>query len=337
MHCFPPMLRTPLLTNVPITMTRPSGLLTTLSPAVLALCLSATLGLAAPTAHAREGVEVGKESGFTRLVPAEQVEAAAQQQYGQLVQDARNQRALLPDNHPQVMRLRAIAKRIIPYSLPWNRRAAQWQWQVVALQSKELNAFCMPGGKIAFYTGILDQLQLTDDEVAMVMGHEIAHALREHARERMGKGAATRLGANLISGLLGLGSVGDSLLNMGGQLLTLKFSREDESEADLVGMELAARAGYDPRAGVSLWRKMSSASKGAPPQWMSTHPASSTRINDIEQNLTKVLPLYERAAKPDVRYDAPAKTGHSYLEGADPLRLALWGRGPVSLGTGAAD
>lgn len=337
MHCFPPMLRTPLLTNVPITMTRPSGLLTTLSPAVLALCLSATLGLAAPTAHAREGVEVGKESGFTRLVPAEQVEAAAQQQYGQLVQDARNQRALLPDNHPQVMRLRAIAKRIIPYSLPWNRRAAQWQWQVVALQSKELNAFCMPGGKIAFYTGILDQLQLTDDEVAMVMGHEIAHALREHARERMGKGAATRLGANLISGLLGLGSVGDSLLNMGGQLLTLKFSREDESEADLVGMELAARAGYDPRAGVSLWRKMSSASKGAPPQWMSTHPASSTRINDIEQNLTKVLPLYERAAKPDVRYDAPAKTGHSYLEGADPLRLALWGRGSVSLGTGAAD
>ena len=329
------MLRIPLLTNDPTTMTRPSGLPFALSPAVLALCLSATLGLATPMAHAREGVEVGKESGFTRLVPAEQVEAAAQQQYGQLVQDARNQRALLPDNHPQVMRLRAIAKRIIPYSLPWNRRAAQWQWQVVALQSKELNAFCMPGGKIAFYTGILDQLQLTDDEVAMVMGHEIAHALREHARERMGKGAATRLGANLISGLLGLGSVGDSLLNMGGQLLTLKFSREDESEADLVGMELAARAGYDPRAGVSLWRKMSSASKGAPPQWMSTHPASSTRINEIEQNLAKVMPLYERAPKPDVRYDAPAKTGHSYLEGTDPLRLALWGRGPVSLG--AAD
>lgn len=308
-------------------MTRPSGLPFSVSPAVLALCLSVTLGLAAPMAQAREGVEVGKESGFTRLVPAEQVEAAAQQQYGQMVQEARNQRALLPDNHPQVVRLRAIAKRIIPYSLPWNRRAAQWQWQVVALQSKELNAFCMPGGKIAFYTGILDQLQLTDDEVAMVMGHEIAHALREHARERMGKGAATRLGANLISGLLGLGSVGDSLLNMGGQLLTLKFSREDESEADLVGMELAARAGYDPRAGVSLWRKMSSASKGAPPQWMSTHPAGSTRINDIERNLTKVLPLYERAAKPDVRYDAPAKTGHSYLEGTDPLHLALWGRG----------
>jgi len=297
------------------------------APSVV-LSVALALGLASP-AMAREGVEVGKESGFTRLVPAEQVEAAAQQQYGQLVKEASAQRALLPDNHPQVLRLRAIAKRIIPYSLPWNRRAGQWQWQVVVLQSKELNAFCMPGGKIAFYTGIIEQLKLTDDEVAMVMGHEIAHALREHARERMGKGAATRLGANLISGLLGLGSVGDSLLNMGGQLLTLKFSREDESEADLVGMELDARAGYDPRAGVSLWRKMSAASKGAPPQWMSTHPASSTRINEIEQNLAKVMPLFERAPKPDVRYDVPVRTG---LNMADPQAWAYWGRGPVRLG-----
>ena len=297
------------------------------APSVV-LSMALAIGLASP-AVAREGVEVGKESGFTRLVPAEQVEAAAQQQYGQLVKEASAQRALLPDNHPQVLRLRAIAKRIIPYSLPWNRRAGQWQWQVVVLQSKELNAFCMPGGKIAFYTGIIEQLKLTDDEVAMVMGHEIAHALREHARERMGKGAATRLGANLISGLLGLGSVGDSLLNMGGQLLTLKFSREDESEADLVGMELAARSGYDPRAGVSLWRKMSAASKGAPPQWMSTHPASSTRINEIEQNLAKVMPLFERAPKPDVRYDVPVRTG---LNMADPQAWAYWGRGPVRLG-----
>ena len=298
-----------------------------MAPSVV-LSVALAVGLASP-AMAREGVEVGKESGFTRLVPAEQVEAAAQQQYGQLVKEASAQRALLPDNHPQVLRLRAIAKRIIPYSLPWNRRAGQWQWQVVVLQSKELNAFCMPGGKIAFYTGIIEQLKLTDDEVAMVMGHEIAHALREHARERMGKGAATRLGANLIYGLLGLGSVGDSLLNMGGQLLTLKFSREDESEADLVGMELAARSGYDPRAGVSLWRKMSAASKGAPPQWMSTHPAGSTRINEIEQNLAKVMPLFERAPKPDVRYDVPVRTG---LNMADPQAWAYWGRGPVRLG-----
>jgi predicted Zn-dependent protease len=275
-----------------------------------ALAASALLcGLSAPgQAWAREGVDVGRQSNFTKLVSAEQVEAAAQQQYAQLVGEARGQGALLPDNHPQVVRLRAIASRLIPFSYEWNKRARQWQWQVVALKSPELNAFCMPGGKIAFYTGILEQLKLTDDEVAMVMGHEIAHALREHARERMGKTAATKIGASLISSLFGLGNTGDALLGMGSQFLTLKFSREDESEADLVGMELAARAGYDPRAGISLWQKMSAAAKGAPPQWMSTHPASSTRIQDIEANLPKVQPLYDRAPKPDKRWDT-TRTG----------------------------
>ena len=153
----------------------------------------------------------------------------------------------------------------------------------------------MPGGKIAFYSGILEQLKLTDDEVATVMGHEVAHALREHARERMGKNAATGLGAGLLSQALGLGQVGQTVTNYGAQLLTLQFSRSDESEADLVGMELAARAGFDPRAGVSLWQKMAATSKGAPPQWLSTHPSGSTRIADIETNLPKVMPLFVRA------------------------------------------
>jgi predicted Zn-dependent protease len=289
--------------------------------ATLLLVWSAVL---AP-AQAREGVEVGKKSVLSRLVPAEQLESAAQQQYLQMANEAKQQNALLPDNHPQVIRLRTIAKRIIPFTLEWNRRANQWRWQVIALNSKELNAFCMPGGKIAFYTGLLEQLQLTDDEVAMVMGHEIAHALREHARERMGTQTATRLGAGLISSLLGLGNVGDSLLNMGGQLLTLKFSREDESEADLIGMELAARAGYDPRASISLWQKMSAASKGAPPQWMSTHPAGETRIQDLEANLPKVQPLYDRAPKPDTRFDSPRKSGQLYHSTLEPL--AYWGAG----------
>src|SRR5574343_767379 len=255
--------------------------------------------LAGGPAWAREGVDVGNQSGATSLVPAEDVEQAAQQQYAQMGQEARQKGALLPDNHPQVVRLRAIAQRLIPFSYEWNKRASQWKWEVNVLNSKELNAFCMPGGKIAFYTGILDQLKLTDDEVAMVMGHEIAHALREHARERMGKTSTTKLVASLISGLLGLGSVGDSLLNMGGQLLTLKFSRENESEADLVGMELAARAGYDPRAGISLWQKMGAASKGAPPAWLSTHPAGKDRIAEIRRHLPEVMPRYESARRPE--------------------------------------
>jgi predicted Zn-dependent protease len=260
---------------------------------VAALAVGAALapGLAA----AREGVEVGKNSSFTRLVPAGQVEQAAGQQYQQLLQEAAAKNALGAANNPQVVRISAIAQKIIPFALEWNPRAKDWKWEVNLLGSNQINAFCMPGGKIAFYTGILDQLKLTDDEIAMVMGHEVAHALREHARERMGKNAATGIGANLLSQAFGLGNLGSQAMGMGAQLLTLKFGREDESEADLVGMELAARAGYNPSAGVSLWTKMGQASKGAPPQWLSTHPSGGARIADIERNLPKVMPLYERA------------------------------------------
>ena len=250
--------------------------------------------LAGGSIWAREGVDVGKNSAFSQLVPADSVERSSLEQYAQMLEQAAEKKALASKDHPQLRRLRDIANKIIPHALSWNPRAANWQWEVNLIGSKQINAFCMPGGKIAFYTGILDQLKLNDDEVAMVMGHEIAHALREHARERMGKSAATNIGASLLTQLLGLGQVGQTVTNYGAQLLTLQFSRDNESEADLVGMELAARAGYDPRAGVTLWQKMSAANKGAPPQWLSTHPSGTTRIGDIEANLPKVLPLYER-------------------------------------------
>lgn len=262
---------------------------------LLAGALAAAAMFASPVALAREGVEVGGNSAFSKLVSADDIERSATQQYAQMLQQAAAQKALAPPDHPQVKRLRAIAQRIVPQSLSWNSRAKDWKWEVNLIGSKQINAFCMPGGKIAFYTGILDQLKLTDDEAAMVMGHEIAHALREHARERMGKAAATNIGANVISQIFGLGQLGNAALGLGQQLLTLTFSREDESEADLVGMEIAARAGYDPRAGVTLWQKMGEASKGAPPQWLSTHPSGTTRIADIQRNLPKVMPLYERA------------------------------------------
>jgi len=160
-----------------------------------------------------------------------------------------------------MVRLRSIAQRIIPFAsspnLKSTPRAAQWKWEVNLISSKQVNAFCMPGGKIAVYSGLLSELKASDDEVAVVLGHEIAHALREHARERMGKQAATNGLIELGSTLFGLGNTGRYLANMGGQLLTLRFSRDDESEADKVGLDLAARAGYDPRAGVSLLRTVS--------------------------------------------------------------------------------
>lgn len=248
-------------------------------------------------ANAREGVEVGGNSPWAKLVPAEQVESAASQQYLQMLDQADRQNALVSKDNAQVKRLRAIAQRITPFAAVWNPRAKEWRWEVNLINSDQINAFCMPGGKIGFYTGILNRLKLSDDEVAMVMGHEIAHALREHARERMGKNAATGLGANLLSQALGLGQVGQTVTQYGAQLLTLEFSRQDESEADLVGMELAARAGFDPRAGVTLWQKMGAASKGAPPQWLSTHPSGNRRISEIQANLPKVMPLYEAAIR----------------------------------------
>jgi predicted Zn-dependent protease len=260
-------------------------------------------------------VTVRDRSRVAGLIPAESLEAQAAAQFQQMSQQAASKGALMPASHPQVQRLRAIANRLIPYvdepNLKSTTRAKQWKWEVNLIDSPQVNAFCMPGGKIAFYSGILENLQLTDDEVAMVMGHEIAHALREHARERMGKGVVTQGLIELGSALLGLGGAGRQIADMGGQLLSLRFGREDESEADLIGLDLAARAGYDPRAGVTLWQKMTAANKGAPPQWLSTHPSGETRIRDIERAIPLVMPLYEKAERPPQRFSPPPRRSAS--------------------------
>ncbi len=269
--------------------------------------LAVAVACCMPLAHAREGVDVGGNSVLTKLVSAEKVERSAAQQYVQLLQQAEAKRALAPKDNAQVVRLRAIAQKLIPFASEWNPRARDWQWEVNLIGSSQINAFCMPGGKIAFYTGILEKLQLTDDEVAMVMGHEVAHALREHARERMAKSATTNIAARIAgavaSSYFGIDSrITDGVARGGANLLTLEFSRENESEADLVGMELAARAGFDPRAGVTLWQKMGAAEGKAAQQnqltqFFSTHPIGKNRIADIQANLPKVMPLYERARR----------------------------------------
>ncbi len=253
-------------------------------------------GLAACTSAVAQ-VDVGESSKMRKLVPAEMLENAAAEQYAQLLAQARAQRALAPPNHPQLVRLRGIAQRLIPFTAQWNPRAAQWRWEVNLIGSKQVNAFCMPGGKIAFYTGILEQLKLSDDEVAMVMGHEMAHALREHARERIAKSQATNIGLRLGAQLLGLGDLGNLAAGLGGQLLTLQFSRSDESDADLVGLELAARAGFDPQASVTLWTKMGEATgerqRGL--AFLSTHPSGPARIRELKRNAPSVQALYEAA------------------------------------------
>lgn len=251
---------------------------------------------------------VGKMSAARKLVSAEQIEAQAAQQYAQLLKETAAKGALAPANHPHALRLRAIAQKLIPFATRWNERAPQWKWEVNVIGSKQVNAFCMPGGKIAFYTGILDNLKLTDDEVATVMGHEIAHALREHGRERVGKAMATQGVLSIGSALLGLGDVGRAAAGAGANLLSLKFGREDETEGDLVGMDLAARAGFDPRAGVALWQKMGAVNNGAPPAWLSTHPSGKNRIEEIRKHLPEVMPLFAKARGVSVGQLAPYKT-----------------------------
>jgi len=267
---------------------------------------AAVLAGGAGAALAREGVEVGPPSMASKLVPAEQIERAAGGQYQQMLGQARAKRALAPETHPQMRRLREIASRLIPHTDAWNPRARAWNWEVNLIGSPQINAFCMPGGKIAFYYGILEKLQLSDDEVAMIMGHEMTHALREHAREQMGKTMATRGAIELGAAIFGLGTGGRIVADMGGQLLTLRFGRDDEKEADLIGLELAARAGYDPRSGVTLWQKMSRASQRQSIDFLSTHPSGESRISGIQAAIPEVEGLYARAEKPPRRFGPPA-------------------------------
>ena len=259
---------------------------------------------AAPAGAAAPVIAECKRSVATKLVPAASVEGSAQQQYLQLVGQARTQGALAPDNHPQVQRLRYIADRIVPHTVACNARAQDWKWEINLFGSKQVNAFCMPGGKIAFFSGILSALKLNDDEVAVVMGHEVGHALLEHARERIAKSTGTNLALRMGAAVLGLGGVGDMAAQGLANVASLKFGRSDESEADALGLVLAAKAGYDPRAGVSLWQKMGAAKGGkAPPEWLSTHPAGTTRIKEIQARLPRVLPQFEGTAKPERRFE----------------------------------
>ena len=259
--------------------------------ALLAACMLVPSGAA--VAKEPDGVTIRNKSVFRYAVSADTIEQQSAIQYDEMTQQAAVKHALLDPNNPMTQRVRAIAQRLLPFAAKFNERAKDWKWEVNVLDSQQINAFCMPGGKIAVFSGILNKLQLTDDEAAMVIGHEIGHALYEHARARAGKQMA--LGASrAVAGLI-FGQAGDLIGAGAGSIISLRFSRGDETQADLIGLELAARAGYDPRAGLTLWAKMSKAAQGAPPQWLSTHPSSETRIQTMKEHIPEVMGLYEKA------------------------------------------
>lgn len=242
------------------------------------------------------GGVVGAERKQLMLVSSQQLEQMAAQAYTQLRADASKKGALNTDP-AMTARVRAIANRIIPHTAVFRPDAPGWKWEVNVINSNELNAFCMPGGKIMFYAGLIRQLSATDDEIAIVMGHEIAHALREHSREQVSQAIAAQTAIGIGAAIFGLGEGSAQLAGAGYEaLIASRFSRNDENEADRIGLELAARSGYDPRAGVTLWQKMMNASRGGrPPEFLSSHPAEANRVQQIESLLPTVMPLYTAA------------------------------------------
>lgn len=282
--------------------------------AALALACAMSVLPALPALAQNDGIPVERMSRLRSIGgDADQVNQQSKLQYDQMLKQAHEKDAVATDSNPQLIRLRAIADRLIPFTKRWNPDSANWKWEVNLLNSPTVNAFCMPGGRIAFYNGILTKLNLTDDEVAAVMGHEIAHALREHARAQAGKNAVTstfaRLGGAALAGYFGLDPrLGDAGGSAVAQVSALKFSRNDESEADLVGLDLAARAGYDPRAGVALWQKMAAVNKSQPIGFLSTHPTGSDRIKNMNDHMNLVLPVYARAKGLDVNKLPPYRS-----------------------------
>jgi predicted Zn-dependent protease len=244
---------------------------------------------------------VGVQRSQLLLVSSAELDKAAAAEYQKVIQ-RESPKGTVNRDHRQTERVRGIAKRLIPQTAVFRKDAPDWKWEVNVITSPEVNAWCMPGGKIAVYTGIIEKLQSTDDELAAVMGHEISHALREHGRERASQQLATSVGASVVGAvadifLPGTGQLGAGLAGVVGQITyELPYSRVHETEADRMGVELAARAGYDPRAAVALWEKMAKLSDGsAPPKLLSTHPSHEDRINDLTEFSQKVMPLYERA------------------------------------------
>jgi len=261
--------------------------------------LVAALGVAGCQAvNTTSGGAVGVERKqyMFSMLSADEVNEMYAQSYQETLQKATTEK-VLDSSSAQAKQVNRIAKRLIAQAPVFRADAAQWDWQVNLIKSDELNANCGPGGKIIVYSGLIDQLKLSDDELAAVMGHEIAHALREHGREAMSKAYGVQMGSQ-IAAALGVGQGSLQLANTGVQyLMTLPNSRSNENEADLIGLELTARAGYNPNAAISLWNKMAAASEGAPPEFISTHPSSDSRIASLQAAIPKVMPLYQQAKK----------------------------------------
>ena len=249
-----------------------------------------------------ESTTAGGATGSSRsqllLISSEDLNAGAEQAYRQEMGKARSARKL-NTNATETRKVNAITQRLIAQVGVFRPDALQWKWEINVINDPTINAYCMPGGKMVVYTGIIQQLKLTDDELAAIIGHEMAHALREHSREQISQQIAKTQAISIGGALLGFGGATQNLASLASELiLTLPFSRTMEIEADTIGMELMARAGYNPEGAVSVWQKIRALGDGSnPPQFFSTHPSDATRVANLQSELPKVMPLYEEAKK----------------------------------------
>ena len=220
--------------------------------------------------------------------------------YAKVLKDSKVQ---ISKNPAEVNPVQRVAKRIIAAAKKskYARRAKSFNWETTVIKDdRTKNAWALPGGKIAFYTGIFPEAK-NENGLASIMGHEVVHALARHGAERMSQSTAANIGVAVGSVLLGLPKGGGDLaMQAVGVGILLPFSRSHESEADYIGLLLAAEAGYDPREAVHLWQRMAQASKGAPPEFLSTHPSNKTRISNLRGWMPKAMTIYERSKKATV-------------------------------------
>lgn len=262
---------------------------------IVAITVSLALLPGCQTVETTQAGVVGVDRDQRMMVSAEEVNAGSAKAYAQMMAEAQK-KGVLDKDPAQVQRIQAITKRLIPQTVHFRPDALKWPWEVHVISIDEVNAWAMPAGKMAMYSGLINKLNATDDELAAVMGHEISHALREHSREQISRQMGTQLGIGLVGALFGIGELGQSIAGQVANVtLNLPKSRQAEIEADRIGVELAARAGYDPNAAVTLWQKMGKLSGGQPPEWLSTHPPHEDRINDLRSYAQKVMPLYTAA------------------------------------------
>lgn len=248
-----------------------------------ALVLLVAACATSPTGR-RQLMLVSEETAISSSRQAYAQEMGKYQKEGKLVTDPRT-----------LKRVSVITERLVAQAVKMRPDSAKWQWSVQVIDDpKTVNAWCMAGGRMALYTGLIMKVDPTDDELAQVMGHEIAHALANHTAERM----STAMAAN--AGILAAGILSDNpgqamAMTAAAATVAIKLpnSRASENEADQIGIELAARAGYDPRSAVTLWQKMAKVGGSAPAEFLSTHPSDATRKDRLGALAPKMMPYYQ--------------------------------------------